>query len=86
MTIPLKIVILSRNGAIMLKISKYRISSSALIETIDNWERLINFKVNLIGCGGTALTLLEIKDSTKGLRVFTTDLEYSDAFRPPVPI
>ena len=49
----------------MVKSSKYRISGSALIETIDNWERLINFKVNLIGCGGTALTLLEIKDSTK---------------------
>ncbi len=51
----------------MVKSSKYRISGSALIETIDNWERLINFKVNLIGCGGTALTLLEIKDSTKDI-------------------
>ena len=47
--------------------SKYRITSSKLIETIDNWEHLINFKVNLIGCGGTALTLLAIKDSTKDI-------------------
>jgi hypothetical protein len=47
--------------------SKYRITGEKLIETIDNWEHLIDFKVNLIGCGGTALTLLEIKDSTKDI-------------------
>jgi uncharacterized protein (DUF433 family) len=47
--------------------SKYRITGKELIQTIDNWEHLINFKVNLIGCGGTALTLLEIKDSTKDI-------------------
>jgi len=29
--------------------SKYRITGRELIETIDNWERLINFKLNLIG-------------------------------------
>ena len=28
---------------------------------------MINFKVDLIGCGGTALTLLEIKESTKDI-------------------
>ena len=49
----------------MVKAIKYRITGMELIETIDNWEHLINFKVNLIGCGGTALTLLKIKDSTK---------------------
>ena len=49
----------------MVKAIKYRITGMELIETIDNWELLINFKVNLIGCGGTALTLLKIKDSTK---------------------
>ena len=47
--------------------SKYRITGRELIQTIDNWEHLINFKVNLIGCGGTALTLLEIKESTKDI-------------------
>jgi uncharacterized nucleotidyltransferase DUF6036 len=46
---------------------KYRITGRELIQTIGNWERLINFKVNLIGCGGTALTLLQIKDSTKDI-------------------
>jgi len=51
----------------MVRAIKYRITGMELIETIDNWEHLINFKVNLIGCGGTALTLLEIKDSTKDI-------------------
>ncbi len=51
----------------MVTTGKYRITSRALMQTIDNWEHLINFKVNLIGCGGTALTLLEIKESTKDI-------------------
>ena len=51
----------------MVTVSKYRITGRELIQTIDNWEHLINFKVNLIGCGGTALTLLEIKGSTKDI-------------------
>jgi predicted nucleotidyltransferase len=51
----------------MVTDSKYRITGRELIQTIDNWEHLMNFKVNLIGCGGTALTLLEIKDSTKDI-------------------
>jgi len=49
----------------MVSASPYRITSRQLLQAIDNWEHLINFKVNLIGCGGTALTLLGIKDSTK---------------------
>lgn len=53
----------------MVTDSKYRITGRELIQTIDNWEHLINFKVNLIGCGGTALTLLEIKDSTKDIDI-----------------
>ena len=51
----------------MVTAHKYRITGRELIQTIDNWERLINFNVNLIGCGGTALTLLKIKDSTKDI-------------------
>lgn len=51
----------------MVTARPYRITSKDLIKTIDNWESLINFKVKLIGCGGTALTLLGIKDSTKDI-------------------
>lgn len=53
----------------MAAISKYRITGTELIETIDNWESLISFRVNLIACGGTALTLLEIKESTKDIDI-----------------
>ncbi len=51
----------------MVTSSRYRITGRQLIDTIDNWERLINFKVKLIGSGGTALTLLGIKESTKDI-------------------
>jgi len=47
--------------------SKFRITSGELMQTLDNWEQIINFRVNLIACGGTALTLLGIKDSTKDI-------------------
>lgn len=45
----------------------YRITGRELIQTLDNWECIINFRVNLIACGGTALTLLGIKESTKDI-------------------
>lgn len=51
----------------MATASKYRITARELLQTIENWEHLIHFKVNLIGCGGTALTLLEVKESTKDI-------------------
>ena len=47
--------------------SKYRTTEIQLLNTIDNWEHLIDFNVHLIGCGETALTLLRIKESTKDI-------------------
>jgi len=46
---------------------KYRLSTNDLLDTLDNWNSLMNFRVSLIACGGTALTLLKIKDSTKDI-------------------
>ena len=46
---------------------KYRLSDNDLLDTLDNWNSLMNFRVSLIACGGTALTLLKIKDSTKDI-------------------
>lgn len=51
----------------MALISPYRITSDRLLDTLDNWDRLMNFGVQLIACGGTALTLLNIKESTKDI-------------------
>ena len=46
---------------------KYRLSDNDLLDTLDNWNSLMNFRVRLIACGGTALTLLKIKDSTRDI-------------------
>ena len=47
--------------------NRYSLSDQDLLNTLDNWDRLMNFRVRLIACGGTALTLLKIKDSTKDI-------------------
>lgn len=44
---------------------KYRINRQALLEIMDQWNRFLKRKVHLIACGGTAMTLLEVKPSTK---------------------
>ena len=46
---------------------RYILSGIDLMDTLDNWNSLMNFRVHLIACGGTALTLLKIKDSTKDI-------------------
>ena len=46
---------------------KYMLSANVLLDTLDNWNSLMNFRVHLIACGGTALTLLKIKDSTRDI-------------------
>ena len=46
---------------------KYRLSANDLLDTLDNWNSLMNFRVHLIACGGTALTLLKIKESTRDI-------------------
>lgn len=51
----------------MKRSSRYRLSGIDLMDTLDNWNSLMNFRVHLIACGGTALTLLKIKDSTKDI-------------------
>ena len=44
---------------------KYRIDKNTLLNTLSAWNSLLKRKVHLIACGGTALTLLNIKESTK---------------------
>jgi hypothetical protein len=44
---------------------RYRFTGDDLIQTLENWEPLLTFRVQLIACGGTALTLLGMKNSTK---------------------
>ena len=43
----------------------YRLTKDQLFEILEEWNRRLKRKVHLIACGGTAMTLLGIKPSTK---------------------
>ena len=51
----------------MVRSDRYRLDGVDLLDTLENWNSLMNFRVRLIACGGTALTLLNIKESTKDI-------------------
>ncbi len=44
---------------------QYRLGKEQLFEILEEWNRRLKRRVHLIACGGTALTLLDIKASTK---------------------
>lgn len=44
---------------------QYRIDKETLLNTLSAWDSHLGKKVHLIACGGTALTLLGVKESTK---------------------
>jgi hypothetical protein len=45
----------------------YRIDKQSLLERIRNWNDFLKRRVHLIACGGTAMTLLGVKESTKDI-------------------
>ena len=53
---------------------EYRIDIEGLLEKITAWDSFLKRKVHLIACGGTALTLLGIKASTKDIDLMVPDL------------
>ncbi len=44
---------------------RHRIDKTTLLNTLSIWNRYLKRKVRIIACGGTALTLLNLKESTK---------------------
>lgn len=44
---------------------KYRLTKQDLFDTLTGWNSFLRKNVHLIACGGTALTLMNIKESTK---------------------
>ena len=46
---------------------EYRLSKKDLMNTLSQWNGFLKKKVHLIACGGTAMTLLGVKDSTKDI-------------------
>ncbi|MBU1147602.1 MAG: hypothetical protein KKD11_04550 [Candidatus Omnitrophica bacterium] len=56
----------------------YRIDKQGLLDRIRGWDSFLKRKVHLIACGGTALTLLGIKPSTKDIDLILPDLNEYD--------
>lgn len=44
---------------------EYRLNKQTLLDLLEQWNMFIKRRVHLIACGGTALTLLGVKPSTK---------------------
>lgn len=44
---------------------EYRLNKQKLLDVLALWNRFLKRKVHLIACGGTAMTLLDVKPSTK---------------------
>ncbi|MCW8810974.1 MAG: hypothetical protein OQK64_08475 [Ignavibacteriaceae bacterium] len=44
---------------------EYRLNKQTLTELLGQWNAFLRRKIHLIACGGTALTLMDIKPSTK---------------------
>jgi len=47
--------------------NKYRIGKEQLWSVFEAWDRYLVHKIHLVACGGTALTIQDIKESTKDI-------------------
>lgn len=54
---------------------EYRLDKQSLLDRIGAWDSFINKKIHLIACGGTALTLLGLKLSTKDVDLMVPNLD-----------
>jgi hypothetical protein len=54
---------------------EYRIDKTGLLERLSIWNGFLKRKVHLIACGGTALTLLDVKSSTKDIDLIVPIVE-----------
>jgi hypothetical protein len=52
----------------------YRLNKDWLLDILGEWNLFLKRKVHLIGCGGTAMTLLGIKPSTKDVDFMVPEL------------
>lgn len=53
---------------------EYRIDKERLLEVIGGWDSYLRKKVRLVACGGTAMTLLGAKVSTKDIDLIVPDI------------
>lgn len=57
---------------------EYRIDRTGLLDRLSAWDGFLKRRVHLIACGGTALTLLDIKPSTKDIDLIIPDISEYD--------
>ncbi len=53
---------------------EYRLNKKKLLEILAQWNPFLKKKVHLIACGGTAMTLLDVKPSTKDVDFIVPDI------------
>lgn len=53
---------------------EYRIDRERLLDVIGGWDSYLRKKVRLIACGGTAMTLLGAKVSTKDIDLIVPEI------------
>ena len=57
---------------------EYRIDKQGLLDNISAWDGFLKRKVHLIACGGTAMTLLDVKSSTKDIDLIVPNEDERD--------
>lgn len=57
---------------------EYRIDKEGLLDRISAWDGFVKRRVHLIACGGTALTLLGVRASTKDIDLIVPEITEHD--------
>lgn len=55
--------------------NKYRLTKQGLWDILEGWDPYLPRKVRVVACGGTALTLQDLKESTKDVDFLVPDQE-----------
>jgi len=53
---------------------EYRIDKEGLLDTLSGWDGFLKRKIHLVACGGTAMTLLGVKASTKDIDLIVPNI------------
>lgn len=65
---------------------EYRLDKNELLDNLRAWNRVLRRKVHLIACGGTAMTLLGVKASTKDVDFMVPNIKEYNYLLKQLPI
>lgn len=57
---------------------EYKLDKNRLLDILGEWNRFLKRKVHLIACGGTAMTLIGVKPSTKDVDFIAPNVKEHD--------